>query len=205
MFAFVQRKKTLLPMLDARTHASTFVDHRFGESATHLTPEEKALERFTAERQSRLGGASANANKRMRFNLEDDDAADGGEISLTHGGRKLGFGDEDSLEDGGWGGLGVSEGANREPLLNRRKMGAEPEEEEVGCSECSLRRLSPFPACGSHMLIRRTTVARNRTTRSCRRSWPSPSSTRSAYSSDFLRRRLTDHQIPSSFRPSVKS
>ncbi|GAA5952736.1 hypothetical protein JCM8115_002335 [Rhodotorula mucilaginosa] len=124
------RKKTLLPMLDARTHASTFVDHRFGESATHLTPEEKALERFTAERQSRLGGASANANKRMRFNLEDDDAADGGEISLTHGGRKLGFGDEDSLEDGGWGGLGVSEGANREPLLNRRKMGAEPEEEE---------------------------------------------------------------------------
>ncbi|KWU45839.1 Nop14-like protein [Rhodotorula sp. JG-1b] len=124
------RKKTLLPMLDARTHASTFVDHRFGESATHLTPEEKALERFTAERQSRLGGASANANKRMRFNLEDDDAADGGEISLTHGGRKLGFGDEDSLDDGGWGGLGVSEGANREPLLNRRKMGAEPEEEE---------------------------------------------------------------------------
>ncbi|BGP53261.1 hypothetical protein JCM8202_002586 [Rhodotorula sphaerocarpa] len=123
------RKKTLLPMLDARTHASTFVDHRFGESASHLTPEEKALERFTAERQARLGGgASANANKRMRFNLEDDE--DGGEISLTHGGRKLGFGDEDKLEDGGWGGLGVSEGANRQPLMNPRKMGAMPEEEE---------------------------------------------------------------------------
>lgn len=184
MFAFVQRKKTLLPMLDARTHASTFVDHRFGESATHLTPEEKALERFTAERQSRLGGASANANKRMRFNLEDDDAAaDGGEISLTHGGRKLGFGDEDSLEDGGWGGLGVSEGANREPLLNRRKMGAEPEEEEVG-SQSSLRRLWLFLMRGSHIIILRMTVARNHTTRSCRRSWPSPSSTRSANSSD---------------------
>lgn len=139
-----------MPMLDARTHASTFVDHRFGESATHLTPEEKALERFTAERQSRLGGASANANKRMRFNLEDDDAADGGEISLTHGGRKLGFGDEDSLEDGGWGGLGVSEGANREPLLNRRKMGAEPEEEEVG-SEDSPRC---FSTRGSRIIIR---------------------------------------------------
>ncbi|GAA5830644.1 hypothetical protein JCM11251_002547 [Rhodosporidiobolus azoricus] len=117
-----QRKKTLLPMLDARTHASTFVDHRFGEASSHLTPEEKALERFTAERQSRL-------NKKTKFNLEDEDG-DAGGFELTHGGRKLGFGDEDQLEDGGWGGLGVSEGANREPLLNRRKMGAEPEEEE---------------------------------------------------------------------------
>ncbi|BGP22050.1 nucleolar complex protein 14 [Rhodotorula toruloides] len=112
------RKKTLLPMLEARTHASTFVDHRFGEAASHLTPEEKALERFTAERKLRL-------EKKMRFSLED---YDGGEFALTHGGRKLGFGDEDQLEDGGWGGLG--EGANREPLMNRRKMGAEPEEEE---------------------------------------------------------------------------
>ncbi|GAA6048030.1 hypothetical protein JCM3770_000156 [Rhodotorula araucariae] len=111
------RKKSLLPMLDARTHASTFVDHRFGEASSSLTPEEKALERFTAERQSRL-------NKKMRFNLEDDD----GEVALTHGGRTLGFGDEDQLEDGGWGGLG--EGANREPLTNRRKMGAEQEEED---------------------------------------------------------------------------
>ncbi|GAA6061105.1 hypothetical protein JCM10212_006136 [Sporobolomyces blumeae] len=114
------RKKTLLPMLDARTHSSTFLDHRFGESSTNLTPEEKALERFTAERQSRL-------NKKTRFNLEDDDE---GGFELTHGGRKLGFGDEEELENGGWGGLGVSEGANREPLLKRRKMGAEPEEDE---------------------------------------------------------------------------
>ncbi|GAA5903487.1 hypothetical protein JCM6882_006560 [Rhodosporidiobolus microsporus] len=115
-----QRKKTLLPMLEARTHASTFVDHRFGEASSHLTPEEKALERFTAERQSRL-------NKKTRFNLEDEDG--GGGFELTHGGRKLGFGDEDELEDGGWGG-GLGEGGNREPLMNRRKMGAEPEEEE---------------------------------------------------------------------------
>ncbi|GAA6008589.1 hypothetical protein JCM11491_003358 [Sporobolomyces phaffii] len=114
------RKKTLLPMLDARTHSSTFLDHRFGETSTNLTPEEKALERFTAERQSRLG-------KKAKFNLEDDDE---GGFELTHGGRTLGFGDEEELESGGWGGLGVTEGANREPLLKRRKMGAEPEEEE---------------------------------------------------------------------------
>ncbi|GAA5894804.1 snoRNA-binding rRNA-processing protein NOP14 [Sporobolomyces salmoneus] len=114
------RKKTLLPMLDARTHSSTFLDHRFGETSTNLTPEEKALERFTAERQSRLG-------KKAKFNLEDDDE---GGFELTHGGRTLGFGDEEELESGGWGGLGVSEGANREPLLKRRKMGVEPDEED---------------------------------------------------------------------------
>ncbi|GAA6043992.1 hypothetical protein JCM8097_000179, partial [Rhodosporidiobolus ruineniae] len=126
------RKKTLLPMLEARTHASTFVDHRFGEASSHLTPEEKALERFTAERQSRLSdrASSGGAGKKMRFNLEDDDDELAGGIELTHGGRKLGFGDEDELEDGGWGGLGVSEGANRQPLLNARKMGAQPEEDE---------------------------------------------------------------------------
>lgn len=95
-----------------------------------MTPEEKALERFTAERKSRL-------DKKMRFNLEDDNA---GEFALTHGGRKLGFGDEDQLEDGGWGGLG--EGANREPLMNRRKMGAEPDEEEVRCLRAG-RLLTP--------------------------------------------------------------
>ncbi|GAA5857707.1 hypothetical protein JCM8547_004338 [Rhodosporidiobolus lusitaniae] len=115
-----QRKKTLLPMLEARTHSSTFVDHRFGETASHLTPEEKALERFTAERQSRL-------SKKTKFNLED--GPDRGD-TLTHGGRSLGFGDEEQLDDGGWGGM-LGEGGNREPLLNRRKMGAEPEEEEL--------------------------------------------------------------------------
>ena len=108
--------------------SSTFLDHRFGENSSTLTPEEKALERFTAERTSRLGGS-----KKARFNLEDGDGDDGGE--LTHGGRKLGFGDEEELDAGGWGGLGdaVANGAsssNREPLL-RRRMAVEAEAEEV--------------------------------------------------------------------------
>ncbi|KAK4703514.1 nucleolar protein 14, partial [Phenoliferia sp. Uapishka_3] len=118
------RKRTLLPQLEQRNHTSTFLDRRFGENSTTLTPEEKALERFTAERTSRLG-------KKGRFNLED---GDDGEESLTHGGQKLGFGDEDELDAGGWGGLGagVEAGAsnsNREPLL-RRRMAAEAEAEE---------------------------------------------------------------------------
>ena len=120
-----QRKKTLLPLLEGRNHTSTFVDRRFGENSTTLTPEEKALERFTAERTSRLG-------KKARFNL-DDDADEGG---LTHGGQKLGFGDEDELDAGGWGGLGpgVEAGAsnsNREPLLRRRMAEQEAESDEV--------------------------------------------------------------------------
>jgi nucleolar protein 14 len=81
-------------------------------------------------------------NKKARFNLEDGDD-EGGE--LTHGGRKLGFGDEEELEAGGWGGLGdqVAGGAtdgNREPLL-RRRMAAEAEEEAVSLElSCSRER-----------------------------------------------------------------
>ena len=122
-----QRKKTLLPLLDGRTHTSTFVDRRFGENSATLTLEEKALERFTAERTSRLGGT-----KKARFNLEDgDEPADAG-ADLTHGGRKLGFGDEDELDAGGWGGLGDGGivNSNHEPLLRRRMM-AEAEAEDV--------------------------------------------------------------------------
>lgn len=111
-------------MLDARTHTSSFVDRRFGETSTHLTPEEKALERFTAERQSRLDGGG---KKSSRFNLEDGDDDDDSaqRDALTHGGQKLGFGDEDELEYGGWGGLGDAvagdaSSTNREPLLRRR-------------------------------------------------------------------------------------
>ncbi|KAL8280618.1 hypothetical protein RQP46_006941 [Phenoliferia psychrophenolica] len=119
------RKKTLLPLLEGRNHTSTFVDRRFGENSTTLTPEEKALERFTAERTSRLG-------KKARFNLDDED--DNGEGGLTHGGQKLGFGDEEELDAGGWGGLGAgieagASNSNREPLLRRRMAEAAAEAE----------------------------------------------------------------------------
>lgn len=127
-------------MLESRSHTSTFVDRRFGEASSHLTPEEKALERFTAERQSRLGSGS----KKSRFNLEDEEGEEGGgggeeEDGLTHGGQKLGFGDEDELEHGGWGGLGAAvqggaSSSNREPLLRRRMAEGKAEEEEEDVS-----------------------------------------------------------------------
>lgn len=119
-----QRKKTLLPLLEQRNHTSTFLDHRFGENSTTLTPEEKALERFTAERTSRLGG-----NKKARFNLEDGDEPS---TDLTHGGRQLGFGDEEELDAGGWGGMGDGGivNSNHEPLL-RQRMNAAAEVDDV--------------------------------------------------------------------------
>jgi nucleolar protein 14 len=81
----VQRKKSLLPELLDRNRAGGIIDRRFGEDNPNLTPEEKALERFTRERQRKGARASA-------FNLEDDDQADldGG---LTHYGQSLGDGE----------------------------------------------------------------------------------------------------------------
>jgi nucleolar protein 14 len=125
------RQRTLLPQLLARNHTSTFIDHRFGEtSSSTLSLEEKALERFTAERTSRL-------SKKTRFNLEDAGAGDGrnNDEGLTHGGRKLGFGDEDELDAGGWGGGAMMNdggviNSNREPLIGRRMAEGVNEEEE---------------------------------------------------------------------------
>ena len=110
-------------MLENRNRSSAFVDRRFGETDTHMTPEEKALERFTAERQSRLAAPS----KKAKFNLEDDDddEGDGERDALTHGGRKLGFGDEDVLGDSGWGGML----ATQTPMFGRSREAQEPEDE----------------------------------------------------------------------------
>ncbi|SCV72718.1 BQ2448_4255 [Microbotryum intermedium] len=127
------RNKTLLPLLEARSHVSTFVDRRFGEHSTDLTPDEKALTRFTAERQARLDqplpsfSREKGKRKKARFNLDEEEehSAEEQGVELTHGGRKLGFGDEEELEHGGWGGLGAAlqggaSSSNREPLLRRR-------------------------------------------------------------------------------------
>ncbi|KZT60152.1 Nop14-like protein [Calocera cornea HHB12733] len=68
------RKKTLLPELEARNKAGSFVDRRFGENDPGMAPEDRMLERFTRERQR--------ASKGAMFNLED-------ETELTHYGQSL--------------------------------------------------------------------------------------------------------------------
>lgn len=78
-----QRRATLLPEYQNRHKSSTFIDRRFGESDSTLTPEERALERFTREKQRQAKGKKA-----ALFNLNDDDA-EGQEEELTHFGRSL--------------------------------------------------------------------------------------------------------------------
>lgn len=103
--AHQRRVEKLLPEYLNRHKSSQFLDKRFGEGDSTLTPEEKALERFTKERQSRSTGAK----KRSVFNLDDegeglyDDGEFGDNVPLTHGGRDLEFendpGDDDNDDD----------------------------------------------------------------------------------------------------------
>ncbi|KAF8477301.1 nucleolar protein 14 [Kalaharituber pfeilii] len=86
------RRKTLLVEIQKRNKAGGIVDRRFGENDPTMPPEERMLERFTREKQSRLRNGDI-------FNLEDDD------MGLTHFGQSLGelddFDERDMLPDGG--------------------------------------------------------------------------------------------------------
>lgn len=92
-----QRKATLLPEYEARNRAGSFVDRRFGENDTNMTPEERMLERFTKERQRR-------SSKGSMFNLND-----GEDEGLTHYGQSL-----SGLDDFQDIGLGMDDDAEQE-------------------------------------------------------------------------------------------
>ncbi|KAF8978069.1 nucleolar complex protein 14 [Entomortierella lignicola] len=81
------RRKTLLQELQKKTKAGGVIDKRFGEDDPNMTPEDKMLERFTREKQSRAKGGAM-------FNLEE-------ESDLTHYGQSLaGLDDFDETELG---------------------------------------------------------------------------------------------------------
>ncbi|KAG0279373.1 nucleolar complex protein 14 [Linnemannia exigua] len=84
------RRKTLLQELQKKNKAGGVVDKRFGEDNPNMTPEEKMLERFTREKQSRAKGGAM-------FNLEE-------ESDLTHYGQSLA-----GLDDFDEEGLGYSD------------------------------------------------------------------------------------------------
>ncbi|KAK3817642.1 MAG: Nop14-like protein [Benniella sp.] len=80
------RRKTLLQELQKKNKAGGVIDKRFGEDDPNMTPEDKMLERFTREKQSKSKGGAM-------FNLEDTD--------LTHYGQSLaGLEDFDETELG---------------------------------------------------------------------------------------------------------
>lgn len=73
-----ERQERLLPEWRDRNKSGSFVDRRFGENGSdNLSLEDKMLERFTRERQSRAGKSSM-------FNLDDAE-----EEGLTHYGKSL--------------------------------------------------------------------------------------------------------------------
>lgn len=84
-----QRRETLLVEMERRNKVGGIIDRRFGEDDPNMTPEEKALQRFTLEKQ-RLH------KKRSMFDLEDDDDAG---VALTHFGKTLDLDGEPVVDD----------------------------------------------------------------------------------------------------------
>ncbi|KAH9471900.1 hypothetical protein Pst134EA_002531 [Puccinia striiformis f. sp. tritici] len=104
--AHQKRVETLLPEYLNRHKSSQFLDKRFGEGDSTLTPEEKALERFTKERQDR--SRTNSTRKPNVFNLDDegeglydddDQAGFGDNANLTHRGLDLNLDDNDDDDD----------------------------------------------------------------------------------------------------------
>ncbi|CAK7239664.1 MAG: nucleolar complex protein 14 [Sporothrix thermara] len=102
-----KRRSTLLLDMQRRNKVGGILDRRLGEGDPNMTPEERALERFTFEKQR------IHNKKGAVFDLEDDEAGflggadDGG--GLTHMGKSLSLGDfgkrrrgvdEDDEDDG---------------------------------------------------------------------------------------------------------
>lgn len=73
------RRNTLLKDMERRQKVGGLVDRRFGESDPTMTPEDRALQRFLREKQSR-------SRKTSMFNLEEEAEDD---AFLTHKGRSL--------------------------------------------------------------------------------------------------------------------
>lgn len=85
------RQATLLPEVQRRGKATSFVDRRFGERDKNLTEEEKMLERFSRERQkANKAVAGKLGKKRSIFNLDmDEEYGEDSLASLTHLGQDV--------------------------------------------------------------------------------------------------------------------
>lgn len=117
------RRRQLLPEMQRRNKTGGVLDKRIGESDPTLTPEERALQRFTREKQKKRGSL---------FDLEEADDED----NLTHMGQALDFEgvptakddfDADSI-------AGSESGSEQEdrPLKRRRSSAGSEDEDEDG-------------------------------------------------------------------------
>ncbi|KAK9464642.1 nucleolar protein 14 [Lipomyces arxii] len=108
------RRNTLKREMERRNKIGAVIDRRFGENDSTLSSEDKMLERFTRERQSRSAKSSL-------FNLEDDPDAYADDL-LTHYGQTLALDDEATLGEDVRG-------------LKRKESGDEDEDEEYNAPE----------------------------------------------------------------------
>ncbi|KAF2460113.1 nucleolar protein 14 [Lineolata rhizophorae] len=113
------RRRTLLVEMQRRNKVGGIVDRRIGENDPTMTPEERMMQRFAREKQSRKGASL--------FDLE----VGSDEEQLTHGGRTLAFGeDTKDLDDFDAGSLADSSGEESEVRLRKRDRRALDEEDE---------------------------------------------------------------------------
>jgi len=106
--------------MQRRNKTGGIVDRRIGENDPTMTPEERALQRFTREKQRKKGGSL--------FDLEE---ADDDQTALTHGGRALDLeGGPDVKDDFDAGSMsGASDDDDEDRPLKRRRA---PEDESDG-------------------------------------------------------------------------
>lgn len=119
------RRRQLLPEMQRRNKVGGVLDRRIGESDPTLTPEERALQRFTREKQKNRGSL---------FDLEEADDEDG----LTHGGQALDFDgilkpkDDFDADDISGSDLGSGDEREDRPLKRRRSSVGSDEDGEEG-------------------------------------------------------------------------
>lgn len=117
-----RRRETLLKEMQSRNRVGGILDRRFGENDPTMTPEERAAERFARQNERQM-------KKNSMFNLENDSEE---ELTLTHGGRSLDFGDntKDDFDDNDLRTHEEADDGNLEEDRPRKRLRLEGEDEK---------------------------------------------------------------------------
>ncbi|CAK7209874.1 nucleolar complex protein 14 [Sporothrix bragantina] len=132
-----KRRSTLLLDMQRRNKVGGILDRRLGEGDPNMTPEERALERFTFEKQR------IHNKKGAVFDLEDDEAGflggadDGG---LTHMGKSLSLGDFGKRRRGGDDDED-DDGDMRDDFDEEDLQGSDDDDTELGRKKQQLKRM----------------------------------------------------------------
>ncbi|KAK0269221.1 nucleolar complex protein 14 [Friedmanniomyces endolithicus] len=116
------RRQYLLPEMRRRNKTGGLVDRRIGEGDEGMTAEQRAVMRFTKEKEGRRGGV---------FDLEGSDD-EGGMMGLTHGGRAIDELEVDDMKGSGKGSESEDEDAGFLVKKRRREDEEEDDVEEAG-------------------------------------------------------------------------